>query len=77
MAVLEFSYLISFTLAAFDYSQLEMRILTHMSKDPILIEFFKNGQDIHKLIAGRWLNKPPEKISSQEREQAKRKHKVL
>ncbi len=37
-----------FSLAAFDYSQLEMRILTHMSKDPILIDFFKQGQDIHK-----------------------------
>ena len=45
----------SFVLAAFDYSQIEMRILTHMSQDKFLLDFFKSGLDIHKLVAGRWL----------------------
>eukprot|EP01114_Cavostelium_apophysatum_P001845 TRINITY_DN11625_c0_g1_i1.p1 TRINITY_DN11625_c0_g1~~TRINITY_DN11625_c0_g1_i1.p1 ORF type:complete len:1080 (+),score=278.54 TRINITY_DN11625_c0_g1_i1:64-3240(+) len=60
------------SLVAFDYSQLEMRILAHMSKDQYLLQFFREKQDIHKLIASRWLGKPPEKVSKEEREQAKR-----
>lgn len=56
---------------AFDYSQIEMRILTHMSQDRYLLEFFQGGKDIHRLIASRWLGKPVEKISDTEREQAK------
>jgi DNA polymerase I-like protein with 3'-5' exonuclease and polymerase domains len=49
-----------------------MRILAHMSQDPYLLEFFRNAQDIHKLIAGRWLGKKPEDVTSSERENAKR-----
>lgn len=48
-----------------------MRILTHMSQDRYLLEFFQGGKDIHRLIASRWLGKPVEKISDTEREQAK------
>jgi DNA polymerase-1 len=37
-----------------DYSQLEMRVLSHLSKDPLLIQFLKSGGDIFRLIAGHW-----------------------
>eukprot|EP01119_Soliformovum_irregulare_P019643 TRINITY_DN6268_c0_g1_i1.p1 TRINITY_DN6268_c0_g1~~TRINITY_DN6268_c0_g1_i1.p1 ORF type:complete len:322 (-),score=139.70 TRINITY_DN6268_c0_g1_i1:39-1004(-) len=59
-------------LVSFDYSQIEMRILAHMSHDPYLLQFFNEEQDIHRLIAGRWLGKKPEEVSSEERERAKR-----
>jgi DNA polymerase I-like protein with 3'-5' exonuclease and polymerase domains len=58
-------------LVAFDYSQIEMRVLAHMSKDKYLLQFFQEGKDIHKLIASRWLGKKPEEISSTERDRAK------
>lgn len=32
---------------SFDYNQIELRILAHFSKDPVLVESFKKGQDIH------------------------------
>jgi DNA polymerase-1 len=38
-----------------DYSQMEMRILAHVSADEFLMQFFHEGRDIHKLIAARWL----------------------
>lgn len=36
---------------AADYSQVELRILAHLSKDPILVEAFNTGQDIHRRTA--------------------------
>ena len=59
-------------MVSFDYSQIEMRVLAHMSQDKFVLEFFRNGQDVHRLIASRWLNKPPEKVDDKERENAKR-----
>jgi DNA polymerase I len=38
-------------LFAADYSQVELRILAHLSEDPILVEAFKTGQDIHRRTA--------------------------
>eukprot|EP01117_Protostelium_nocturnum_P021048 TRINITY_DN999_c0_g1_i1.p1 TRINITY_DN999_c0_g1~~TRINITY_DN999_c0_g1_i1.p1 ORF type:complete len:1210 (-),score=469.20 TRINITY_DN999_c0_g1_i1:738-3905(-) len=61
-----------YTFLSFDYSQIEMRILGHVSNDTYLLQFFKDEQDIHRLIASRWLGKKPEEITDKERDHAKR-----
>lgn len=38
-------------LAAADYSQIELRILAHLSQEPVLIEAYQNGRDVHRLTA--------------------------
>ena len=54
-----------------DYSQIELRVLAHMSKDPALIESFNNGEDIHKATAARVLGVPEDEITPEERSRAK------
>ncbi len=54
-----------------DYSQIELRVLAHMSKDKALIESFNNGEDIHRATASRVLGIPEDEITSQERSRAK------
>jgi len=39
------------TLLSADYSQIELRLLAHFSQDPVLIEAFRSGQDIHARTA--------------------------
>ena len=55
-----------------DYSQLEVRLMTHFSQDPLLLQIFKKGGDIFKNLASQWLNKPPDEITHEERNQGKR-----
>ncbi|PSM32125.1 DNA polymerase I [Haliangium sp. UPWRP_2] len=40
-----------FRLIAADYSQIELRILAHLSRDPLLLESFQSGEDVHKRTA--------------------------
>lgn len=54
-----------------DYSQIELRVLAHMADDPVLIEAFNNGEDIHRTTAANVLGVPPEKITLEERSRAK------
>ena len=54
-----------------DYSQIELRVLAHMSEDKHMIEAFKNGEDIHKQAASKVLHKPIEEITKEERSSAK------
>jgi len=52
-------------LVSADYSQIELRILTHLSQEPILLEAYKNNRDVHKLTAQLLLDK--EDITPEER----------
>lgn len=56
---------------AADYSQIELRILAHMSEDPVLIKAFAQKEDIHRLTASLVLNVPLDQVTSDQRFQAK------
>ncbi|GAB6036687.1 DNA polymerase I [Fundidesulfovibrio butyratiphilus] len=58
-------------LASADYSQIELRVLAHFSKDPALLEAFRQGQDIHTRTAALLFDASPEKITPAQRRQAK------
>ncbi len=58
-------------LVSADYSQIELRILAHFSKDPYLLEAFSKGEDIHRHTAAILFEKDPQKISEEERRKAK------
>ncbi|MBQ4132778.1 MAG: DNA polymerase I, partial [Desulfovibrionaceae bacterium] len=54
-----------------DYSQIELRVLAHISQDPALLEAFRNGEDIHRSTAALLYEKAAEEISPDERRNAK------
>jgi DNA polymerase-1 len=54
-----------------DYSQIELRIMAHLSGDAGLIQAFANGKDIHQATAAEVLNIPIEQVTSEQRRQAK------
>ncbi|MDQ2898855.1 MAG: DNA polymerase I [Acidobacteriota bacterium] len=54
-----------------DYSQIELRLLAHMSRDRVLVEAFRNGEDIHTRTAAEVMGVPPMMVSRQERNNAK------
>jgi len=58
-------------LLAADYSQIELRLLAHFSEDPLLIEAFRRGDDIHALTASRVFGVPPLMIDAEQRRRAK------
>ncbi|MEQ4488032.1 MAG: DNA polymerase I [Dehalococcoides mccartyi] len=58
-------------LLAGDYSQIDLRVLAHLSQDPALIEAFQSDQDIHTATAARLLNIPPSKVTKEQRRLAK------
>ncbi len=58
-------------LAAADYSQIELRVLAHMSQDPTLMDAFTHGIDIHARTAGLLFDKEPNEVAKDERRQAK------
>ena len=58
-------------LIAADYSQIELRLLAHYSKDPLLVEAYRRGDDIHTLTASQVFGVPPLMVSSEHRRQAK------
>lgn len=59
------------TLVSADYSQIELRILAHLSGDKALIKAFIEGKDIHRFTAAEVLGKAQEEITSEERSHAK------
>lgn len=54
-----------------DYSQIELRVLAHMSNDSILTNAFMNGQDIHAVTAASVFKIPLEEVTSNQRRMAK------
>ena len=54
-----------------DYSQIELRVLAHISQDETMIDAFKNGEDIHKQAASKVLQIPIEEVTKEERSKAK------
>ncbi|KAM3864859.1 DNA polymerase theta [Diretmus argenteus] len=56
---------------AADYSQLELRVLAHLSKDQRLLQVLNGGTDVFRCIAAEWKNIDPETVSDSLRQQAK------
>lgn len=56
---------------AADYSQIELRLLAHLSNDPGLVEAFQNGKDIHAITASKVFHVPEELVTHEMRSKAK------
>ena len=54
-----------------DYSQIELRLLAHMSEDPVLLEAFRSGEDIHTRTAAEVMGVPPMLVTREARNNAK------
>ena len=54
-----------------DYSQIELRLMAHMSQDPLMIDAFQKGEDIHTATASKIFEVPPEKVTKEQRGKAK------
>jgi DNA polymerase I len=54
-----------------DYSQVEMRIMAHLSEDALLIEAFKSGQDFHSITASRVFGVPADEVTGAQRAKIK------
>jgi DNA polymerase I len=54
-----------------DYSQIELRLLAHFSRDPLLVEAYRREDDIHTLTASQVFGVPPLMVTPEHRRQAK------
>ena len=54
-----------------DYSQIELRVLAHLSEDEHMIQAFKNNEDIHKQAASKVFGVPQEMVTKEQRSSAK------
>ena len=54
-----------------DYSQIELRILAHLSQDATLIQSFRAGEDVHRRTASLIFGVPPEQVTAEQRARAK------
>lgn len=61
----------TYKLLAADYSQVELRIMAHLSGDPGLLTAFSSDQDVHKATAADVFNTPLKKVSANQRRSAK------
>ncbi|MCP2030896.1 DNA polymerase-1 [Okibacterium sp. HSC-33S16] len=59
------------TLLTADYSQIEMRIMAHLSGDPGLIEAFNSGEDLHRFVGSRVFSVEPEDVTNEMRTKVK------
>ena len=60
-----------YVLVAADYSQIELRVLAHMCQDPVLMDSFKNNEDIHRRTASEVFGVPMEEVTKEMRRNAK------
>jgi DNA polymerase-1 len=60
-----------FKMLSADYSQVELRIMAHLSQDPGLLHAFHNNQDVHQATASEVFNVPLDQVTDNERRQAK------
>jgi DNA polymerase-1 len=58
-------------LIAADYSQIELRVLAHLSEDAALIDAFNKGQDIHSAVAAQVFGAEPDEVTKEQRNRAK------
>lgn len=58
-------------LLSVDYSQIELRLLAHVSNDPALLDAFKSGQDVHAATAAKVFNSPVDQVTPDQRRAAK------
>jgi DNA polymerase I len=58
-------------LVAADYSQIELRIMAHLSEDPTLLAAFKSGQDIHRATAAEVFGVATDEVTADQRRSAK------
>lgn len=58
-------------LLAADYSQIELRLIAELSKDPVMVEAFRNKEDIHSTTAAKIFNVSPEEVTREMRSHAK------
>ncbi len=61
----------NYVLMGADYSQIELRVLAHISEDPSLMEAFMNDEDIHTMTASKVFNVAPEDVTNLQRSRAK------
>jgi DNA polymerase-1 len=54
-----------------DYSQIELRLMAHLSGDPHLVEGFAHGADVHRATAARIFHVTPEAVTAEQRRHAK------
>ena len=54
-----------------DYSQIELRVLAHISNDENMVQAFINGEDIHKQAASKVFNTPIDEVTKEQRSNAK------
>ena len=60
-----------YILVGADYSQIELRVLAHMSQDPTLIEGFNKGLDVHRITASKVFGVPEDQVTDGMRSDAK------
>ena len=59
------------SIASADYSQIELRIMAHLSEDVALLRAFAEGQDVHRATAAEVFGQPPEQVTPEQRRYAK------
>jgi DNA polymerase I len=58
-------------LLSVDYSQIELRVMAHLSRDPILLEVFRKGEDVHSATAARVFGRAAAQLETRHRSVAK------